>query len=86
MTGDPPVDGEPVYELRFCVQGGRDLPLPDANGGMGTLRARGDRSITYFARRRHHRVIQTFLDRPTVEFWVPETWCCYEPLNGQKIG
>ncbi len=83
VTGDPLVDGIPIFELRFCVQGGRDLPLPDANGGMGTLRARENRKITYLHKLRFYRVTQTSLD-PTVKtltFYIPETWATFQPLE-----
>ncbi len=83
VTGDPLVDGIPVFELRFCVQNGRDLPYVDSHGGTGTLRARPDRDITYLPKLRHHRVVQRSTDPKvsTKTFYVHETWCTFEPIE-----
>lgn len=78
------MDGIPVFELRFCVQGGRDLPLLDSAGGMGVLRARADRTITYLPKMQLHRVVQTSRDPqiPTLTFYIPREWATFQPLEG----
>ncbi len=75
------LEGTPVYELRFCVQGGRDLPLPDANGGMGTLRARDNRKITCLDRKPFYRVTETSRDKAPVTFFIPQSWATFQPFE-----
>ncbi len=74
-----PSDGIPVYELRFCVQGGRDLGL-DSSGGQGILRVREGREITYFPSRRWFRVVEKNRTRP---MYIHESWAAWEPLETQ---
>lgn len=71
-------DGIPVYELRFCVQGGRDVGLDDDAGGRGILRTKQGREITYFPQKRFYRVIDSRKKRP---LYIPESWATFEPLE-----
>jgi hypothetical protein len=77
------MDGIPVFELRFCVQGGRDLPLPDSNGGFGVLRATDMREITYLTKPQLFRVVQRTRDpmQKTRTLYVPREWAMFEPLE-----
>lgn len=70
-------DGIPVYELRFCVQGGRDIGL-DSSGGTGILRTRKGREIVYYPSRRWFRVVEEGRPRP---IYIHETWASWEPLE-----
>jgi hypothetical protein len=70
-------DGIPVFELRFCVQGGRDLGL-DASGGQGILRTRKGREITYYPQRRWFKVVEENRARP---IYIHESWASWEPLE-----
>jgi len=73
-------DGIPVYELRFCVVGGRDIGVGrGANtGGTGKLRATEGLEITYYPSRRWFRVDDRNQKRPV---YIPESWCTWEPLE-----
>jgi hypothetical protein len=77
------MEGIPVLELRFCVQGGRDLPYVDSNGGMGTLRAREDRDVCYLPKVMLYRVVQRSRDPKvkTKTFYIPREWATFEPLE-----
>lgn len=70
-------DAIPVYELRFCVQGGRDLGLEEG-GGRGILRVREGREIVYFPSRRWFRVTEKNRTRP---LYIHESWASWEPLE-----
>ena len=70
-------DGIPVYEIRFCVQGGRDIGL-NPHGGESILRSNDRYEITYFPQRRWFRVVAKNRPRP---IYVHETWVSWEPLG-----
>jgi len=76
-------EGVPVLELRFCVKDGRDLPLPESNGGIGILRAREDTDITFLPKVLLYRVVRRSRD-PNVKtrtFYIPREWAMFEPLE-----
>lgn len=73
----PDTDGIPVYELRFCVQGGRDLGL-DTSGGQSILRVREGREITYYPNRRWFCIVERNRKRP---MYIHETWASWEPME-----
>ncbi len=81
IKGDPMGDGIAVFELRFCVPNGRDLPYVDAHGGRGTLRSERGRKITYFPRIRHHQVTVNFPDARVKKFYIHESWATWEALE-----
>lgn len=70
-------DGIAVYEIRFNSKAVPDIGLDDA-GGMGCVRVKEGRTITYYPRRRHHVIIEAKRERP---IYVHETWCTWSPLE-----
>jgi hypothetical protein len=79
------MDGIPVYELTFCVgmNNKPDLPIPDSGGGMGKLRCRPDREITYLPKVLFYRIVQTSRDDKvgTTTFYIPREWAIFQPLE-----
>lgn len=72
-----------VRALHFCIQGGRNVPLTGANGGVHviTAKAKGDRliAIQYEPWQRHHRVTEYENGKVKIQFCVPESWATYVP-------
>jgi hypothetical protein len=79
------MEGIPVYELTFCVgmNNKPDLPLSDSYGGLGKLRIRPDREITYLPKMLFYRVVQISRDPrvKTKTFYIPREWATFEPLE-----
>jgi hypothetical protein len=75
---------ERIYELRFCVVGGRDIPLRNqsVNGGTGVLRAKEGLEMAWFKSRRQIRIVETYRDRDMapLTLWIPESWACWIPM------
>jgi hypothetical protein len=72
-----------VRELRFCVPGGRDVPLTNTGGGRGSITARDKEgtkiTIQFEPWQRHHRVRELQNGKLRLEFCIPESWVLYIP-------
>lgn len=86
-SSKPSTDAErglPVYEIRFCVQGGRDIGLENQSaGGSGIIRRSERLELTYFPVRRFYRIVETYNDKKKKPktVYVPEAWATWEPLE-----
>lgn len=76
------MEGLPIFEIRFCVQGGRDVGL-DETGGTGKLRIREGRTITFLPKARLFRVVEKSRDIKVKDktIYIPSEWASFEPLT-----